>query len=117
MLEYTLEFELERKVCEKFCSYYKSSKNIELSCRGLSVVERLREDGKDITLEKSDKVLNVDTEKVLIKYICTTCPYYEKDCDFIQYQGTNPSCGGFILLGQLLESDKITLDDIMRCIQ
>jgi hypothetical protein len=105
---------MERKLCEVFCSYYKPSKNSELSCRGMSVVVRLMEGGKYITFQKSDRACTNATEEVLVKHMCITCPFYEKDCDFIQYQETSPPCGGFILLGQLLESGSISLEDIMR---
>jgi hypothetical protein len=116
LLSNILRFDLERRLCEMFCSYYKPSKNSELSCRGMSVVGRLIEGGKNVTFEKSDKVYTESIKKFLLKHICAGCPFYEKDCDFIQYQGTSQPCGGFILLGQLLESGSITLEDIMRCI-
>jgi hypothetical protein len=105
---------MERRLCEVFCSYYKPSKNSELSCRGMSVVGRLMEGGKNITFHKSERVYTHATAELLVKQMCITCPFYDKDCDFIQYQGTSPPCGGFILLGQLFESGSISLEDIMR---
>jgi hypothetical protein len=71
-------------------------------------------EGKHITFQKSDNVCTNAIEEALVKHMCITCPFYEKDCDFIQYKGISPPCGGFILLGQLLESGSITLEDIMR---
>ncbi len=105
---------MEKKLCANYCSYYKPSKGSDLSCRGMTVVEKLMEEGKHIPFQKSDRNCTNATEEVLVKHMCTTCPFHEKDCDFIQYQGTSPPCGGFILLGQLLESGSITLEDIMR---
>ena len=105
---------MEKRLCASYCSYYKPSKDSELSCRGMSVVERLMEGGKHITFQKSDRACTNATEEVLVKHMCITCPFYDKDCDFIQYQGTSPPCGGFILLGQLFESGSISLEDIMR---
>jgi hypothetical protein len=105
---------MERRLCEKYCSYYKPSKDSELSCRGMSVVVRLMEKGKNITFQKSDRIYTHATEEVLVKHMCITCPFYDKDCDFIQYKGTSLPCGGFILLGQLFESDSITLHDITK---
>jgi hypothetical protein len=106
---------MKRRLCEEFCSYYKPSKNTELSCKGMSVVEKLMEGGKHIAFQKSDKVHAESTEKILLKYICAGCPFYEKDCDFIQYRRTSSQpCGGFILLGQLLESGNISPEDLIR---
>jgi hypothetical protein len=108
---------MERRLCKKYCSYYKSSKDSDLSCRGMSVVEKLMEGGKHITFQKYDRVCTNATEEVLVKHMCITCPFYKGDCDFIQYQGTSLPCGGFILLVQLFESGSITLEDIIKNIQ
>ncbi len=105
---------MEKRLCANYCSYYKPSKKSDLSCRGMSVVEKLMKEKKRNPFQKSDRNCSNATEEVLVKHMCTTCPFYEKDCDFIKYQGTSPPCGGFILLGQLLESGSITLEDIMR---
>lgn len=105
---------LEKRLCKTFCLYYKPSKNKELACKGFSVVERLLQRGKKITFQKSDKVLAQATADKLVKNMCITCSFYEKDCDFIQYRGSYLPCGGFTLLCQLLTSGSITLDDIIR---
>jgi hypothetical protein len=105
---------LKKRLCEHLCPYYKPAKNDELSCRGMYVVERLLKDGEDIFFQKPDKVLAEGTEDMLVKHMCITCPFYEKDCDFIEQGKNSPPCGGFILLGQLLESDSISINDIIR---
>jgi hypothetical protein len=107
------EVVLHKRLCLNFCSYYKPSKNKELACRGFSVVERLLQRGKKIIFQKSEKVFAQATANELAKNMCITCSFYEKDCDFMKYKVNSPPCGGFILLGQLLESGSITLDDII----
>jgi len=77
------------------------------------VVERLLKDGKDISFQKPDNALTEYTEDMLVKHICVTCPFYEKDCDFIEHGKNSPPCGGFILLGQLLESENISIADVI----
>jgi hypothetical protein len=105
---------LGKRVCKIFCPYYKPSKNNELACKGFSVVEKLLQEGKKITFLKSERVLDEATEEILVQNMCITCPFYDEDCDFIRHRKDFPPCGGFILLGQLLESDSITMDDIIR---
>jgi len=107
---------LHKRLCLNFCPYYKPSKNKELACKGFSVVEKLLQRGKKITFQKSGKVLAQATANELVKNMCITCSFYEKDCDFIQYRGSYLPCGGFTLLCQLLESGSITLDNIIRSI-
>jgi len=105
---------LEKRLCKNFCPYYKPLKSEGLACKGFSVVENLLQGGKKITFRKSEKVLDISTVEMLVQTMCITCPFYETDCDFIQYRKGSLPCGGFTLLGQLLESDSITIDDIIR---
>lgn len=104
---------LKRELCMNLCPYYKPSKNNELACRGFLVIERLIKEGREIPLEKSDKRLDDATEKILIQNMCITCSFHENDCDFIQHKGKFLPCGGFILLGHLLEANIIAIDDII----
>jgi hypothetical protein len=108
------EIDLKKLLCLNFCAYYKPAKSDELACLGYLVVEHLLKKGKKIIFEKSDKILNSETKEKLTGNICILCPFYEKDCDFILHRGDSPPCGGFTLLGQLLESEVITIDDIIR---
>jgi hypothetical protein len=105
---------LEKRLCKIYCPYYKPSKNKELACKGFSVVEKLLQERKKITFLISEKILKGVTKEMLVLNMCITCPFYEKDCDFIQNAKNSLPCGGFTLLGQLLESDSITIDDIIR---
>jgi hypothetical protein len=78
------------------------------------VVNRLLNKRHKIIFENLDKILSPETKEKLIGNICILCPFYEKDCDFILHRDDSPPCGGFTLLGQLLESEVITIDDIIR---
>ena len=108
---------MERRLCKIFCPYYKPLKNDEFACRGFSVIERLIKEGKKIVFEKSDRVISTATEGMLIKTLCLTCPFYEEDCDFISSRRDAKPCGGFTLLGNLLESGILTIDDIRKRIR
>jgi hypothetical protein len=108
------EIDLKNLLCLNFCAYYKPAKSDELACLSYLVVEHLLKKGKKIIFEKSERILVPETKDKLIKRMCISCPFYEKDCDFILHNGDSPPCGGFILLGQLLESDTISIDDIVR---
>lgn len=102
-----------KKLCREFCHYYKPSKNSELACMGSIVVERLLNKNLNIPFDKPKK-FDIVTEKKLEQTLCPPCPFYENDCDFVQ-SGLAP-CGGFILLGDLLEKNIISIDDIRNII-
>ena len=123
------EIKLEEKLCLNFCPYYKPGKINELACMGFLVLERLIKKGKEIAFEKSDKKLYAATERTLIQHMCIRCSFYESDCDFVSNplsptlgKGVTggvrtkgaypPPCGGFMLLGYLLETSVISIDDI-----
>ncbi len=105
---------LEEKLCLLFCPYYKTSKKNEFGCKSFFVVKRLLQEGKNITFLRSVEGLKKETEGMLLEYMCTTCPFYREDCDFIEKRGNSLPCGGFTLLGQLLELGIISIDDIIR---
>ena len=106
------EISLRERLCLQFCPYYKTSKNEELACKGFLVVEGLIKEGKEIPFIKSDKLLEADTEKILGENLCGSCPFNESDCDYaLQEEGASP-CGGFLLLGRLLEAQVLTVDNI-----
>ena len=105
---------MEKRLCKNFCPYYKPSKDKGLACKGFSVIEKLLKGGKNISFQKSEKIPGREIKEMLVQTMCITCPFYENDCDFIQQRKNAPPCGGFLLLGQLLESDSITIDDIIK---
>jgi len=104
--------DLIQNLCWNFCSYYKPAKKEELACRGFVVVKRLKEMGKQIQFEKSDRRPAPLTGEDLRKVLCQTCPFYESDCDYILQEGEARPCGGFIFLGLLLEDGIIGIDDV-----
>ena len=129
--------EIKKELCQKFCPYYKPLKKDELACMGFLVVERLLKKGEKILFDKSKKKLDAVTQEILIQNMCIACLFYENDCDFIvksphppftkgriidSKEGFSdneehpPPCGGFILLGHLLEKNIISIDDIKNII-
>ncbi len=101
------DISLDKKLCLNFCSYYKPGKTNELACMGFLVLERLLKKGKEIPFDKSEKILDAITEKTLVQIMCVFCPFYKSNCDFIQQKGKSLPCGGFLLLGHLLERNII----------
>jgi hypothetical protein len=106
------ENSLRERLCLKFCAYYKPSKNEELACKGFLVIEGLIKEGKEISFIKSEKLLEADTEKILRENLCVSCPFNESDCDYAQQEEGASPCGGFLLLGRLLETQVVTVDNI-----
>ena len=106
------ETSLRERLCLQFCAYYKPSKNEELACKGFLVVEELVKEGKEIPFIKSDKLLEADTEKILRENLCVSCSFNESDCDYAQQEEGASPCGGFLLLGNLLETQVLTVDNI-----
>ena len=124
-----MRIDIRKKLCLNFCTYYKSSKDKELACRGFLIVEKLIEEGWGISFEKSGEKVGQTTVEMLILNMCKNCSFYENDCDFAASPPHPPlrkggqrgdkikkilPCGGFILLGQLIEMDIIGIDDIIR---
>lgn len=101
-----------KDLCRNFCSYYKPSKEEELACRGFAVLKELTESGTQIPFERSDRRPGLQTVEGLREVLCPTCPFYDGDCDFILKEGEALSCGGFILLGLLIEGSVINIDDV-----
>lgn len=103
---------LAGKLCKNYCRYYKPSKDKGLACKGFLAIERLIGEGREIPFDKAEKGLEVGTEKALIKKICKGCPFFEDGCDFVMKGDGSLPCGGFILLGHLMEKKIIAIDDI-----
>jgi hypothetical protein len=101
---------LSQTLCLTFCSYYKPGKNEELVCRGYALVERMLKKGKKISFAKSQKTVDPAAVEALSMKVCAACDFQKQDCDFSQDRSA-PSCGGFALLAQLLDSGEITLEE------
>lgn len=103
---------LRKRLCRQLCPHYKPSKTEELTCRGFLVVEGFIKAGKEIPFNISNRMLHVGTEKILRQHLCLSCSFYESNCDFAQHgEGAFP-CGGFSLLGELLETRNLTIDNM-----
>lgn len=116
---------LRADLCNKFCIYFKPSRNEDLACEGFVVIEKLINRGKPIAFDKPDKLYEYANHEMLIHALCTRCPFYQNDCDFILAVLSPPlhdgrqkplPCGGFILLKHLLESNILQIDDILNII-
>lgn len=103
--------DIRNKLCRNFCKYYKPSKKEEFACIGFLAIERLIGRGKRIPFRAFKERMHLLTQEVLIKNLCVLCPFYEDDCDFVRQKGA-PPCGGFLLLGHLLETKAISIDNI-----
>jgi hypothetical protein len=99
-------------VCVKHCRYYRPSKDEALACRGFFLVQRLLQKGKKITFPEVMNGLSPHTEETLVGNLCVACPFFPDDCDFsLKKDGSFP-CGGFLVLGSLIEAGGISIDDI-----
>ena len=101
-----------KKLCRTFCPYYKPSKDEELACLGFLIVEKLTGKNKKISFKKRRGKPSASSVKAISQNICPECPYYEDDCDFAAEKKGALPCGGFILLGHLLDEDFINIDDM-----
>lgn len=107
---------LKKTLCQNFCAYNRPDKKEDLACMGFLVVEKLIKKGREIPFHKTDKKFKAHTEEKLTKTICVVCPFHESDCDFVRKKKDAPPCGGFMLLGNLLEKNIISIDDMQNII-
>ena len=105
------ETNLRKRLCQTFCIYYKPAKKEELACMGFLVLERLIREGRKISFTAFKEKMHFLTQKMLRQDLCVPCPFYEDGCDFVQDK-ESPPCGGFLLLGHLLETEVISIDNI-----
>jgi hypothetical protein len=103
---------LSEQLCLQFCPYYKASKDESLACRGFVEVKRLIEKGGRIVFRDSGRPVATETVRALARKMCPVCPFYKGDCDFISMVGKASPCGGFLLLGQLVDDGTISVDDL-----
>ena len=103
---------LVQLLCRQFCPYYKPSKNEELACRGFVEVRSLVEEGRQISFHQRGGVVRPETVRALVQKVCGFCQFHKEDCDFILKDHKAPPCGGFLLLGHLVDDGSISVDDI-----
>lgn len=102
------------ELCRNFCHYYKPSKNEEIKCKGYLVVRELTKKGKDLDLERTDVPLDDGTVRILSENLCSSCSFYENDCDFAAHVESAPPCGGFIFLVHLINKQIIRVEDVLN---
>jgi hypothetical protein len=111
-----LRKDIQRNLCQEFCSYYKPSSKDNIDCKGFLVIEKLLKRGRKIPFDKTDEKPSDAIQGELIREMCIACPFYENDCDFVEKKKDAPPCGGFMLLANLLEKNIISIDDIQNII-
>jgi hypothetical protein len=106
-------------VCRPYCLFFKEGQKEEMACRGAEVIEKmvmhqLIDPDKLPRFEKNGRLWQ-NYKKIFGKYICATCPFRIKDCDFMSEAPEKAAgkmiepCGGFILLALLIENDFIDM--------
>jgi hypothetical protein len=106
------KMDLEGRLCRRFCAYYKPSKDETLACRGFLEVRRLAGEGGRFSFRDRRRSISRETADALRGKLCTACPFFKEDCDFILKSGKAPPCGGFLLLGQLVDEGAIAIDEV-----
>lgn len=104
--------QLQKSLCQQLCPHFKPAKEDTLACRGFLVIERLIQRGMDIPFEKPLQWSSPGNQEELMRTLCPVCPFYEDDCDFAQRQEGALPCGGFLLLGELINRKIISIDII-----
>ncbi len=105
---------LEKRLCKRFCFYYKPSKDETLACRGFLEVRRLAGKGGKFSFRMRRPSVSIGTAEALKRKMCMVCQFFKEDCDFILKGGKAYPCGGFLLLGQLVDEGAISIEDVGR---
>jgi hypothetical protein len=111
--------EFKDYVCRPYCMFFKEGKKEEMACRGAEVIEKMVMqqliDPSTLPHFEKDGRLWKNYKKIFAKYICSSCYFKAKDCDFMSETPEAASgemiepCGGFILLVLLTENDFIDM--------
>ncbi|MCL5022228.1 MAG: hypothetical protein M1497_02465 [Nitrospirae bacterium] len=102
--------ELREKVCERFCSYYKPSRAGESACLGFLVIQHLA--GRDRVIEIPPPGAG-QPGAAADRELCGYCGYRAGDCDFAAGIAGAPPCGGFVLIGLLLQKGIVTSAEVL----
>jgi hypothetical protein len=108
---------LQERLCRKFCRYYKSSKDEKLACMGYLVIESFSNIGREMVFPVTAEKPRISVEKLLVGHMCTRCPFYEEDCDFVRGVQNASPCGGFIVLCHMCQTHNVSVDDIQDIIE
>ncbi|MHB8881244.1 MAG: cupin domain-containing protein [Thermodesulfovibrionales bacterium] len=106
--------ELQQELCENHCAYYRPGKDETLACLGYLILESLQDRGSSLSFKKREKPYSPLAADQLQKIICTACPFYDGDCDFVLRVEKAEPCGGFVLLSHLLGEGAVSVDDIRK---
>ena len=99
------------RLCRTFCRYYKPEKKEELVCRGFLVVDKLLREGRKISFLAFKDEISPSVQETLELNLCIPCAFHADDCDFARHK-ESPPCGGFLLLGHLLEIKAVSVDNL-----
>ena len=68
--------------------------------------------GRKICFDDRHRQVCPETAEALMSKMCPVCEFYREDCDFIVNIMYASPCGGFSLIGQLIDEGSITVDDL-----
>ncbi len=102
---------LKIALCSNFCAYYKPGKKEELACQGYRVVERLMQAGRSLPLQETCREFDRAQAEPIVQAMCTACDFRVDGCDFMLDRRALP-CGGFVFLARLLETGRISIEEI-----
>lgn len=103
---------LKADLCSRYCAYFRPGKDEALSCKGYLVVEKLVADRRQIPFDRDKRMPGTEAAGILVRSLCASCSFSEDGCDFAAGVENALPCGGFIFLGQLLECQIISVDDV-----
>ncbi len=100
-------------VCINFCSYYKPGKAEDLACEGFMTIERLMKEGRRFSLGRDDEDACHEMPEIS-RRVCARCSFREDGCDFAAGQKGARPCGGLLLIGRLIGSGELRVDDVLN---
>jgi hypothetical protein len=112
------KIDFQQYICRPFCDFYKPGAKEELLCRGALLVERLVRQGRlhpgDFGDLRRDLPFPAGPETDLETAVCTGCPFENEDCDFRSLPPPEDArpCGGLLLLEQLRNKGRLSLEDL-----
>lgn len=106
-----------RAICAFYCKYYKPDKIDDDRCAGYDMVMtvmragQMRREAIPARLRGLGEIGHIVIDTIR-ESVCGRCPYSADDCDFMASAGSLEPCGGFLLLAEMLSSEKIKPEDI-----
>lgn len=96
-----------RKVCKKFCHYYKENKEEAGGCFPVKLLSLANLGYTEVTpiSEISDQLREI---------FCKRCDFFPDDCDFQLSVNAGFPCGGYVYFLSLIERGIISIDEIKR---